>query len=288
MLSVERFSFLSFPPVLTLRVRPVLLRRMIWTEEKILKELRRLRKNGANLSYNALSRTNQALVSAAAYHFGTYRDAVARAGIEYAEVLRRPRWTKKIIISLIKKGRREGADLNWGNVTVAGGGSAFLHELSRAAFAAIQPRLFGSWAKALVAAGLDVDEVSRYRKWDKAEIVYELRSRHREGGAMNSGAIQKEMPDLHAAAVRTFGGHDAALAAAGLNAAAARMRRKWTRGEVLAAIKKAAGAKKMISDTVARRKESALYGAATRMFGSFAAARSAAGVKGPGSKKTGK
>jgi hypothetical protein len=258
---------------------------MTWTREKILRELGKLHKSGANLSYNGLSRKNQALVSAAAYHFGSYRDAVAAAGIAYAEVLRRPRWTKKIIISLIKKGRREGADLNWGTVTRGGGGSAFLNELSRAAFASLQSRLFGTWTKALVAAGLDADEVSRYRKWDKAEIVYELRSRHRDGAGMNSGAVQKEMPDLHAAAVRSFGSHDSALKAAGVNPAEARLRRSWTKAAVLAAVKSLAGAKKSISDTTVRRKNSALYGAATRLFGSFSAARAAAGVSGPGKKK---
>jgi len=195
---------------------------MVWKPQTILTELRRLHKSGANLSYNHLSRRKQALVSAAAYHFGSYRKAVENAGMDYALVLRRPRWTKQRVIALIKQARRGGRELHWSAVTKHG------NELSRAAFASLQPRLFGSWAKALVASGMDADEVSRYRRWDKHEIVYELRSRHREGLAMNSGAVQREAPGLHAAAVRYFGSHDGALKAASLSPKAARLRRRRT------------------------------------------------------------
>jgi hypothetical protein len=248
---------------------------MVWNPPKILSELRRLHKSGSNLSYTALSRRKQSLVSAAAYHFGSYRHAVQQAGIDYAQVLRRPRWTKLRIIKLIKQARRAGTDLHWSAVTAGG------NELSKAAFASLQPRLFGRWATALVAAGLDADEISLYHRWDRHEIVYELRCRHREGMPMNSGAVQKELPGLHAAAVRHFGSHDRALKAAAIDPAAARLRRHWTRAAVTAAIKSAAKSKQSLSDSAVRRRFSPLYGAATRLFGSFTAARKAAGVSGP-------
>src|SRR6266576_2030699 len=147
---------------------------MVWDKTRIKAELKRLHRGGANLSYNALAKKKQSLVSAAAYHFGSYRRAVEAAGIDYAHVIRRPRWTKQGIIQLIKNARRKGDDLHWAAVTKR------RDELGRAAFAALQPRLFGKWDRALHGAGLDADEVSRYRKWDKDRIVFELRSRHRE------------------------------------------------------------------------------------------------------------
>ena len=109
---------------------------MVWDKPRIIKELKRLAKAGADLSYNALARKRQALLSAAAYHFGSYRKAVERAGIDYTEVTRRPRWTKPRIIALIKKGKRAGHDLHWSAVTRR------RDELGRAAFASLQPRLF--------------------------------------------------------------------------------------------------------------------------------------------------
>jgi len=246
---------------------------MIWTKEKILQELRRLHKAGLNLSYNGVAKRKQSLVSAAAYHFGSYREAVEHAGIGYADVLRRPRWTKPRIIGLIKQAKRKGEELHWSAVTQR------RDELGKAAFAALQPRLFGRWNKALSAAGLDADDVSRYRRWDKQSIISELRSRSAEGEALNSGAIQADDPGLHAAAVRRFGGHDAALKAAKLDPAGARLRRRWTKAQVLASIKETAKAGGGLSDSGMRRQFPALYGAATRLFGTFTAARDAAGIK---------
>src|SRR3954447_26283743 len=147
---------------------------MIWTKDEIVRSLKKLHKAGDDLSYNALARKRQPLVSAAAYHFGAYRKAVERAAIDSATGVRRPRWTKAAIINLIKLAKRRGDDLHWSAVTKR------RDELGRAAFAALQPRLFGSWDRALHGAGLDADEVNRYRKWDKDRIIYELRSRWRE------------------------------------------------------------------------------------------------------------
>src|SRR5215208_7372634 len=147
---------------------------MVWNQDEIILSLKRLYKAGEDLSYNALARRRQALVSAAAYHFGSYRRAVERAGIDYAQVIRRPRWSKQSIIGLIKQAKRKDEDLHWSAVTKR------RDELGRAAFASLQPRLFGSWDRALHAAGLDADEVNRYRKWNKNTIVFELRGRAKE------------------------------------------------------------------------------------------------------------
>src|ERR1700759_311149 len=147
---------------------------MIWNEPRILQAILKLYHANSDLSYNKLSRRNQALLSAAAYHFGSYRRAVEKAGIDYAAVLRRPRWSKAMIIAEIKKAKRAGTDLHWSAVTKR------RDELGKAAFASLQPRLFGTWDRALHAAGLDADDVSRYRKWDRNTIVFELRGRSRE------------------------------------------------------------------------------------------------------------
>ena len=246
---------------------------MVWDKSTILAALRKLHKQGAELSYNALARQQQSLVSAAAYHFGSYRTAVERAGIDYAEVVRRPRWTKAGIIKLLKEGKRAGHELHWSSVTKR------RDELGKAAFASLQPRLFGSWDRALHAAGLDADEVNRYRKWSKEAIVADLKARSREGQPLNSGAIQRDDPGLHAAAVRHFAGYDAALRAAKIDPDKVRQRRVWDRADVLKGLKAARKAGDRMSDSAVRRSQPALYGAAVRIFGSFTAARDAAGIK---------
>lgn len=246
---------------------------MVWTKDEILRTLKRLHKSKADLSYNALAGQRQSLVSAAAYHFGSYRKAVERAGIDYASITRRPRWTRQMIIGLIKTARRKGEDLHWSAVTKR------RDELGKGAFAALQPRLFGSWDRALHGAGLDADEINRYRKWDKETIVWELRSRARSHEPLNSGAIQRADPGLHAAAVRHFSTYDAALRAAKLDPDEVRERRSWEKGDVVKGLKAAKRAGRHVSDSRLRKEDPALYGAAVRLFGSFTAARDAAGIK---------
>jgi hypothetical protein len=246
---------------------------MVWDKPEILRAIKKLSKQKKDLSYNAMTRKMQPLVSAAAYHFGSYRSAVEKAGIDYATVIRRPRWTKPMIIALIKNAKRKSEDLHWSAVTKR------RDDLGRAAFASLQPRLFGSWDRALHAAGLDADEVNRYRKWNKNTIVFELRGRAKEHEALNSGAVQREDPGLHAAAVRHFSTYDAALRAARLDPQAVRARRSWTGAEVIRGLRAAKRSGGHLSDSTVRRENPALYGAAVRLFGSFTAARTAAGIK---------
>src|SRR5690606_656661 len=143
------------------------------------------------------------------------------------DVLRRPRWTRERIVQLIKQARRKREDLHWSAVTQRG------DELGKAAFASLQPRLFGKWERALEAAGLDAEDVARYRKWTRSSITRALRERASRKEPMNSGALQAQDPGLHAAAVRHFGNYDAALRAARVNPATVRRRRAWTEEEVL-------------------------------------------------------
>ena len=254
--------------------------RKAWDKQRIVTALRQLHKKGSDLSYNQLARKHQSLVSAAAYHFGSYRKAVEKAGIDYAAVTRRPRWTKQAIIACIKRGKRGGQDLHWAAVTRR------RDELGMAAFASLQPRLFGRWDKALQAAGLDADDVAMYRRWDRHSILFELRGLARDREPLNSGAIQKEDPGLHAAAVRHFGGYDAALRAAKLEPSDHRQRRRWTREQVIKEIKSLYRSRKRPTTLALRENHSALYGAASRFFGGIPAAMVAAGVRKKSTKRS--
>jgi hypothetical protein len=245
---------------------------MIWNKPRIIQQLRRLHKAGEELSYNALARKRQSLVSAAAYHFGSYRGAMAAAGLPYEQFLRRPRWSKQTIIAQIKKARRAGEELHWSAV------SKRKDELGKAAFASLQKRLFGQWHRALHAAGLDADEISQYRAWNRDTVVFEIKARAAEGEALNSGALQHEDAGLHAAAVRYFGSYDKALKAARLDPKRLRLRKQWSHATVIAAIKAVHRSGTHLSDSTIRKQSPALYGAAVRLFGSFTKARTAAGV----------
>jgi len=241
-----------------------------WDKARVLEALRRLHRSGADLSYNRLASKAQSLVSAAAYHFGSYRKAVEKAGIDYAEIVRRPRWSKARIIQLIKQAKRSGEDLNWSAVTRR------RDEMGKAAFASLQPRLFGRWDRALVAAGLDPDQISRYRRWDRKSIVAELKRRLRDRKPLNSGAIQRQDPGAHAAAIRHFGTYDQAVKAAGIDPSKVRHRRRWKGDDVIRELRTFKRQRGELADALLRRHAPALYGAALRHFRTLAAARKAA------------
>lgn len=246
---------------------------MVWTKHSIIAKLKHLHKSRADLSYNALARSQQPLVSAAAYHFGSYRQAIQKAGIQYRDVLRRPRWTKAGIVKLIKQGKRKSLDLHWSAVTRR------RDDLGRAAFASLQPRLFGSWDRALHAAGLDAEDISRYRRWDRNTILFELKQLSRDEQPMNSGAVQKSAPGLHAAAVRHFGNYDSALMAAKLDPSRIRRRRKWNKKAVVRRLRELhARDPLLVTDSMIRHEDASVYGASVRLFGSLRSAKAAARV----------
>ncbi len=239
-----------------------------WNKSRIVDELKRLQRQGKDLSYNAMARKQQSLLSAAAYHFGSYRAAALKAGIDYTQVTRRPRWTKEGIVKLLKRADRQSIMLNWSAVTGRG------DELSKAAFAALQPRLFGTWEKALRAAGLERLKVSRYRRWNEKAVTTGLCALARANKALNSGAVQQSDPGLHAAAVRLFTRYDAALVAAKLDPKALRRRHQWNKAQVIAQLSELTGP--VVKSTRLRERHPALYGACVRLFGSMTAARRAA------------
>jgi len=79
--------------------------------------------------------------------------------------------------------------------------------------------------------------------------------------------------------VRHFETYDAALRAAKLDPDKVRERRSWDKPDVIKGLKAAKRAGQHLSDSAVRREDPALYGAAVRLFGSFTAARAAAGIK---------
>ena len=243
-----------------------------WTKDRIAEQLRRLHSAGEDLSYNQLAKKNQALLSAAVYHFQTYRQAVIHAGLAYDNLSRRPQWTKLAIIRKIKEARRKGEDLHWAAVIQR------RDALGKAAFASIQKRLFGNWNRALRAAGLDSNDIAIHRKWDDAAILYELRDLSRNGEPINPGALQKSDPGLYAAAIRRFGSYHAAVVAAKLQPAKHRVRTNWTKKKVVLDFCDIARHHRGKLPIGIRKTHPKLVSAAVRLFGSMLAAKKSAKI----------
>lgn len=131
--------------------------------------------------------------------------AVEAAGLDYGRFRRRESWNKDKVLARINELQMRNAALNAGAVER---GSARL-------FAAACTH-FGSWSKAIEAAGLDYSSIRRQRRWSRALVIEEIRRIGLAGLRLGTTvAVRSEFRALHAAAVRFFGSWAKAVRAAG-------------------------------------------------------------------------
>lgn len=244
-----------------------------WDSSRITRTIRAFHRQGLDISYNAMARIHQGLVSASNYYFGSYRRAVEAAGFDYSNIQRKPRWNRSRVVEVIRKAHKAGEDLSWAMV------SKRRDDLGCAAKAAIRDRTFGNWNDALKAAGLDPDQISRYRHWSKRAIQQELRKRRKTGLGVNSRIIQQELPGLYGAAVRRFGSYEEALRQSGVNPATIVQRRQWSRAEVIRQLQAFEKKYKLVSQVTLRNFDSGLLRAVRIYFGDLKSGIRAAKIR---------
>jgi hypothetical protein len=89
-------------------------------------------------------------------------------------------------------------------------------------------RLFGSWARALRAAGQDPERHRKYPRLDAGGVIAAIRALLADGRKLSDRTADREHPHLHDVAERIFGSWGAALRAAGANPRDHRERRLWS------------------------------------------------------------
>jgi hypothetical protein len=184
-----------------------ILGRRTWTRRTVVLELQRRARAGVNLGASVQLRSVDSGLHAAAFkRFGSWRAAIKATGLDFSRVRRRRYWSPDRVIALIRARRRAGEPLNIKAVEKAHGTlvtQAFDH--------------FGSWRKAIEAAGLDYSRIKKHKEWSKPVIVSELRRLH-DAGVNLSTTIEARAKHrkLIAAVYRYFGNWPAALRAAGL------------------------------------------------------------------------
>lgn len=184
-----------------------------WTEARLIREIRRLQAGGVDLSPTGVRQTHGPLFSAARSrsHFGSWKAAIEAAGLDYAKIKRGEQvWSQERVTAAIREAAERGEDLL---------SLDFKNRHKKLYSAACAGRYFGSWRRALIAAGLDYDAMRSEHFWSKARIVGEIGRRHREGLGLNWSSIDQTDPGLYRAARRkeNFGSWRAAVAAAGID-----------------------------------------------------------------------
>lgn len=172
-----------------------------WSAEVIIAEIRKRANAGLSLAAHVTQKEDSRLYAASVYTFGSWGKAVEAAGYDYLEHRKTGTWTKSEIIERIKKAYTAGADLSDSNVQSLAPG------LYGAAVAA-----FGSWPKAVEAAGLPYDEVSRTVRWSRAKVITLIVEAAKTGRPLSSRSFPRSFVD---AATELFGSWEKALEAAG-------------------------------------------------------------------------
>jgi hypothetical protein len=135
---------------------------------------------------------------------------------------------------------------------------------------------FGSWGKALRAAGINMEETSGKRRWTANRVLCEIRNLDRQGIPLNNRSVKNIDQGLAQAARKLWGSWDDALRAAGYEPEKIRLIRKpWTKPAVLEAIRGHIVSGGRILKNALRPRS--LAHASWRLFGSFDEAVKAAG-----------
>jgi hypothetical protein len=236
-----------------------------WSPSGVIKAILQRELDGAPLNSAAVAKQYAGLYHAAIRRFCGWNGALQAAGIDPAEVRQRIPWSRQSIVRRIRQLARAGSALN---------SAAIKQSESDVMGAAI--RHYGSWSKALVAAGLDPDLCRiQLPPWTRERLTKAIGDIHSEGGRLNPGA--SEIASMKDAAERLFGSWEAALQSAGLDPDKIRRHRKpWTARAVLDEIRRRHCAGKALNCRHVLR--SSLWSGAVRHFGSWDAALTAGGL----------
>ncbi len=249
-----------------------------WSRERVLLEIKRRHRKGWALNQQYIRREVRALYYYAKKYFTSWSNAVTAAGISYDAVRvatkKRKEAREKTCAQILLR-YRNGLGIN----------STAIRREDRNLYANAV-RQFGSWANAVIAAGIDYygqicsKSFLARRAWSKSDVITEIRARHARGENLKLSAkgMNPELTKLAAAAIRYFGTWGKAIARAKLeDGYRARRMNYWTKERVRAAIRRLSRTPAKLQENQLLKENPALHDAARRLFGSRRAAIRAAG-----------
>ncbi|MBC8135738.1 MAG: hypothetical protein H8F28_07630 [Fibrella sp.] len=180
-----------------------------WNTDSIAGEILHRYQGNLDLSYSGMTKEALPLLRAATRYFGSWQAAIEYAGLNYDDIRKYRSWTKDRIIERIRELHAQDADLSWRHISLTLDPSL--------AAAATKKSHFGSWRSALDAAGLDYDDIRRYRDWSEDEVIRRIRDMYAQGEPLNAKSMEKKDITLITAARRRFPSWDKTLTAAGLD-----------------------------------------------------------------------
>lgn len=239
--------------------------RKVWTTSDVAQKIRELRGRGRALGERSVHKNSPALFAAAVQLFGDWTGALKCSGVDPSTIRQHRLWSRPELVRAIRSRRTEGGSLAYRTVDLEDTG------LIKAAC-----RFFGTWEKALRAAGMDAGRIRRIRAWDPDKILRAIRAGAR---GRPTGNLRPWDKGLFATALAYFGSWPMALEVAGV---APRTRWRpplWSRGKVTREIRALVRQGGSLAWKPLFRTNPTLIGAALRAFGSWRAAVKSAGYQ---------
>jgi hypothetical protein len=181
-----------------------------------------------------------------------------------------PKWSKESIALEIRSMYESGENLNY--ASVANSNMSLLRGATR---------YFGTWEAAVNFAGLDYNQIRRYKSWSRDRIIERIKELHNQGVDLSWRNVCLNVdPQLAAAATKKshFGSWREALEASGLDYDAIRKYREWDDDRVLQMVREFHDKGKELNAKNMENEDITLITAARRRFDSWHQARTAAGL----------
>ncbi len=175
-----------------------------WTKEKIISQIQAF--YGARGTLRCVRKENKKLQDAACKHFGSWRKVIEAAGFDYDRFFLRHRWTKKKVISEILAFHKARGTLQ----------STVVLQSYRELYAASRS-YFGSWRKAIEAAGFDYDRFFYRHRWTKEKIISEIQAFYKIKKTLKYREILRHNTSLLGIARVYFGSWRKAVETAGFD-----------------------------------------------------------------------
>ncbi len=241
-----------------------------WTKDEIIKEIRKLQRQGAIPSHDDMRRTKPALLAAAQSHLGGWYAALEAAGIDSKAVRLHGTYSRDRLVAEVRAAFKRGENVSPKELTKTYPG---LYSVVR--------RAFGGKTEALyAAAGIDPRETKMRMHRSPEGILEEIRQLHDKGEDLSHSNILKKYPALEGAARARYGGSwYKAVGAAGFDQIAIRRQREpYTKGEILEALKQLQAQGLPLAYSSVRDYDQNLSQAAINRFGKYKHAIEALGL----------
>lgn len=262
--------------------------RTAWTRELILRHILDREAQGLPLTIGGEG-VDQLLYAASRRIFGCWRNALLAAGIPPERILTWERWSPAKVLAQIRVLSRRSRPLTT---------SQMEHRYCNLVSAA--RRHYGSWPKAILAAGVDPVTLHRVVPWNQERVIEAILTRALRGESLVARLVEPR--SLTEAGSRFFGSWREAVTTAGLDPTVTEMppRRKkrgdqsatrsdnapqrvpaytvWSKERVVARIQERVRENKPVNAYAVTREFPKLYAAGIRHLGSWEAAIRAAGL----------